>query len=344
MWLGVSASWRRLRRRPAFRVIRSMFWGLIVAALLVWLVEVGLRLRGSAVVYDPEQIAAWRLEPGLTKERPGARGGVKGEVRTNDDGLRSSLSRARPPGVRRLVLLGDSLVFGWGVDEGETLSDGLTSALGPGFEVLNAGIPGYSTTQAAWLYGEVVQHYAPDAVILFLSLHDYSLVPVSDAEALDGGDGPAAAIQVALAKYSRFYALLHQWISPGARANFLTEVEAAPDRIPRVPRVSDAERTAAVQALRRTIHEAGGQLSLGLLPGAAELNGVIPPMPRGATWLGQIQQQLPELGLVDVRACCRGPTLVLPDDPGHLSAEGNRVVGAAIAEVWRQTSGAADAP
>ena len=60
-----------------------------------------------------------------------------------------------------MALLGDSTVFGWGVDDGQTVADGLAAAL-PGVEVLNAGQPGYSTVQAARLL-EVVAAWRPEA-------------------------------------------------------------------------------------------------------------------------------------------------------------------------------------
>lgn len=231
--------------------------GLLVGGGLLLLLEGGLRAAGVA----------------------GAGEGQFFSVTTNGDGLRTRLARPRTPGVSRVALMGDSTVFGWGVDDGGTLADGTQAALdgvGVLVEVLNAGQPGYSTTQAAWLFGEVVQAYRPDRVVLFLSRHDYDYVPVSDREALSGGDGFASRVRVRLASSSRTYQLLRGllWSRTDAPALHPRDVTGEP----RVPRVGDAER-----------------------------------------------------------ACCVGEAAarVLPDDPGHLSAEGHQVVGAAVAAALR---------
>jgi hypothetical protein len=68
---------------------------------------------------------------------------------TNDDGLREAYDYAleKPPGVRRVILLGDSFVFGWGLPLEHTMGHQLASLLdGTRWEVLNMGVPGYNTT------------------------------------------------------------------------------------------------------------------------------------------------------------------------------------------------------
>lgn len=56
--------------------------------------------------------------------------------------------RRRVPGApaaapRTLWLIGDSQVFGWGLDDRETIAARLQASLGPGVKVVNAGVPGY---------------------------------------------------------------------------------------------------------------------------------------------------------------------------------------------------------
>jgi hypothetical protein len=66
------------------------------------------------------------------------------EVRINQWGLRG----AEPQLENNLILLaGDSFVFGIGVPEDQTIGAQLGGALGERFEVLNLGVPGYSTQQ-----------------------------------------------------------------------------------------------------------------------------------------------------------------------------------------------------
>lgn len=318
------------------RVFRPLL-GLLVGGGVFLLLEGGLRAAGVAPAYQMGATGQWRAAAGLVAAPlPGV-----GEVRvfsvsTNADGLRTRLARARTPGVSRVALMGDSTVFGWGVDDGGTLADGTQAALdgvGAPVEVLNAGQPGYSTTQAAWLFAEVVQAYRPDRVVLFLSRHDYYYVPVSDREALSGGDSFASRVRVRLASSSRTYQLLRGllWARTDEPAQHPRDVTGEP----RVPRVSDAERALALATIRTTLAGWGGSLSIGYLPFHGDIEGTRTDRV-GLDW-ATAYAEAEGITFVDVRGCCVGEAAarVLPDDPGHLSAEGNRVVGAAVGVALR---------
>ena len=90
------------------------------------------------------------------------------QVEINEQGLRGP-HIGTDNGQTRLIVLGDSFVFGQGVEEGETFSAYLEAALteqGHDVEALNAGVRGYGTVQeAAWLdrYG---MQLVPDVVIV----------------------------------------------------------------------------------------------------------------------------------------------------------------------------------
>jgi lysophospholipase L1-like esterase len=267
---------------------------------------------------------------------------------TNADGLRTRVERERSPGLRRVAVAGDSTVFGWGVDEGGTVADGLQAALGPDFEVINAGQPGYSSVQAAWLVEEVLLAYQPDLVILFIPMHDFNRVLVSDRELLRGAASPTAWARVALARHSRIYSVLRKAIFDVADQPFLLPERT--DGEPRVERVSDRERAEAFREARAALRAQGGELAIGFLPFQAELEGPGPDERRpGLDWARDFAAE-DGVGLVDLRACCRGSGRVLPDDSGHLSREGNLAVGAAAAPVVREllsgagASGPAGAP
>src|SRR5262245_50241752 len=58
-------------------------------------------------------------------------GRVVGEARINRDGCRGpEIPATKPPGVRRLVLAGDSVTFGWGVSESASFAGRLRQDLG----------------------------------------------------------------------------------------------------------------------------------------------------------------------------------------------------------------------
>jgi lysophospholipase L1-like esterase len=131
--------------------------------------------------------------------RPGERLRVLGrDVRVSSLGLRGPEAAARPPpGSRRVLVLGDSVAFGWGLDEAESYPAALAEALrgrGLAAEVLNAGVPGYSTADEAALHRELAPALAPDLVVLAVSLNDFtpapSLSPLGILVDLDAAPAP----------------------------------------------------------------------------------------------------------------------------------------------------------
>lgn len=98
-------------------------------------------------------------------------------VSVNDQGLRGRPVGPRQDGVSRILVLGDSFAFGYGVGEDETFSAYLEACLnrtGPGaFEVLNAGVPGYGTVDQLNFLRSRGEALDPDVVVLqFLSAND----------------------------------------------------------------------------------------------------------------------------------------------------------------------------
>lgn len=99
-------------------------------------------------------------------------------VRIGRGGLRGWEGGEKPAGSYRILVLGDSQTFGFGVRDEETLTARLGALLHASFpqreiEVLNAGVPGYGTAdELAWLQlkGEELE---PDLIIVqFLSVND----------------------------------------------------------------------------------------------------------------------------------------------------------------------------
>jgi lysophospholipase L1-like esterase len=128
-------------------------------------------------------------------------------VRTNSFGFRGpEVRREKPPGTYRVALLGDSFAFGWGVKEDEifarTLQDllqaellhrgtrtGQYSGINPELrkvEVLNFGVPGYSTFQEVALLKQTAMAFTPDVVIVYFVENDFGLPYFLDTR----GDGP----------------------------------------------------------------------------------------------------------------------------------------------------------
>jgi hypothetical protein len=98
-------------------------------------------------------------------------------VSVNDQGLRGRPFGARRDDVSRILVLGDSFAFGYGVEDDEHfpayLEACLNSAGAGAFEVLNAGVPGYGTVDQLNFLRSRGEALAPDFVILqFLSAND----------------------------------------------------------------------------------------------------------------------------------------------------------------------------
>src|SRR6266436_2048980 len=98
-------------------------------------------------------------------------------VTTNSQGLRDrEYSLEKPPGVYRIVMLGDSTTLGWGVPAQQTvakiLERRLNQAGGQRFEVLNAGVGNYGTVQEVAHYKTIDRAFHPDAVVLEYFIND----------------------------------------------------------------------------------------------------------------------------------------------------------------------------
>lgn len=86
----------------------------------------------------------------------------------NGNGLRSlrEIGYQKKPGVKRVLLLGDSFFWGHGVNDEEVISEVLQRKVGGKFEIINGSVTGYGTDQELlWLSGEGIK-YQPDVVIL----------------------------------------------------------------------------------------------------------------------------------------------------------------------------------
>ena len=94
-------------------------------------------------------------------------------LNTNARGIRGTTDYAfaKPDGVFRVVLLGDSYTFGEQVSDGETYGRYLERLL-PGAEVINMGVHGYGHDQMLILLEEEGVRYRPDVVILGFTATD----------------------------------------------------------------------------------------------------------------------------------------------------------------------------
>jgi lysophospholipase L1-like esterase len=114
--------------------------------------------------------------------RPGVRGTFVGaRVKIGAHGGRGAPAESRDDGAIRVVGLGDSITFGWGVPEHATFLGQLRRRFrsahpgGPPLEVVNMGVPGYNTYQEVEAFLSQAASLRPDIVILFLCDNDDEL-------------------------------------------------------------------------------------------------------------------------------------------------------------------------
>ena len=89
-------------------------------------------------------------------------------------------SYEKTPGTRRVLMLGDSLTFGWGVRFADTTSQLIEERLnrsGGPWEVINAGVGNYNTSQEVAYYLAEGQRYEPDVVVLNYFINDAEPTP-----------------------------------------------------------------------------------------------------------------------------------------------------------------------
>lgn len=128
---------------------------------------------GEFLACDKDAAVGWIFPPSAEGIfRRGARS-VRG--RTNEWGLRSPPLGERDSALVRILVIGDSFVFGWGVAEAEAFPrrlEALLRARHPSrrIEVVNAGIPGYSLWQQRALLERLTVSFRVDAVISTFSL------------------------------------------------------------------------------------------------------------------------------------------------------------------------------
>lgn len=103
-------------------------------------------------------------------------------VKTNSCGMRGvEISPAKDSNTYRIIMLGDSFTFGWGVEEEKIFARVLESNLnkksqnGTNFQVLNLGVPGYSTFQEVAKFLDSYEDLEPDALLVYFISNDFGL-------------------------------------------------------------------------------------------------------------------------------------------------------------------------
>jgi len=100
-------------------------------------------------------------------------------VDINSDGLRDKEYPVTKNDKHRIIFLGDSLTFGWGVEEEETFATLIEEDMNSQSptEIINFGTGNYNAEQEANLFIEKGLKYNPDKVVLLYFINDAEITP-----------------------------------------------------------------------------------------------------------------------------------------------------------------------
>lgn len=202
---------RRLAARPGATL--ALLVGLSLAVPLA-LLDSGLRpfVEPKTTLFVEDAELGWALRPGAVGEWGGVR------VAINAQGRRGPvLARAKPAGAVRVLHLGDSVAFGYGLERAEwaypfVTGERLAARRGDAVETLDFGVGGYSPWQQRIQLERDGLAYEPDLVVLGFVLND-----VIEKLALVRYGGSERGWQ--LARSARSAA--DRWLSASAVATFL---------------------------------------------------------------------------------------------------------------------------
>jgi lysophospholipase L1-like esterase len=275
-------------------------------------------------VEDP--VTFWALRPGFYSDAPAVvRKWGGAPLSINSHGMRGpQISRAKPAGEKRAIVLGGSHPMGMWVRPGEAYSAVLERRLnqrdGPLWSVLNASVAGYTSHQGLAQLEDLLG-FEPDVILCDLGVND-SLpqlawnVPRPDH--LLREPPPALDPLRSLLRTSAAY----RWA--------LLRISAAAENTDRGPRVSPDRHVQNLQRIGE-VARSGGAKTLYLNQFSARVEPWVP----GSTTPECVLDEASLDPVVDVCGLFTARTPDLPDlfaDPIHANADGHRLIAGAILE------------
>jgi lysophospholipase L1-like esterase len=342
----------------AVLVAVSAFTGFLLVELLIALLSPQPVTHAAApdiffIRYDGR--LGWANKEGASGRYKPAPGIPATTVRINGQGLRGGpVPVDKKPGIRRILMLGDSNTFGYGVEEEERFSDLLEGRLPRNHEVLNLGVFGYGTDQEALLFEQEGLGYQPDIVVLGFSAGDLSInmnsinagypkpffrkegdgltlhnTPVPRSSPYMRSRSRVSPVKSRLYRHSHLYRLILTRFALFNKYMFNS-----------VPEMSGEEgmdtTVAIIKRLDALCRKNGCRLAVLLI---SHETWVAAESRRGARvgYYPALSQILPRLGIpvidpsgVFAHRYGQGEKLFLPNDPVHLNARGNGLAAEAL--------------
>jgi lysophospholipase L1-like esterase len=284
---------------------------------------------------DPQLL--WALEPGLTYKKNIA-------VMINSYGLRGEeIEVPKPAGVRRIVTTGDSSVFGVGCTLPNVFSSVLERELGDGVEVINAGVPGYSSAQSLRQLEPLWEPLAPDLVVVGNQWSDNRFAGFEDHEMMERLASRRFRFSQRLVGILRHCALFETLYGLGNRRSrqeigwgmMAEDFSYGPRRVP----IDDY--VANLDAFVERAQQADAEVLFLMLPNRTDLRAperFWPWQPyRDAMRAAANRHGCPLVEVPPLFRVSGEPVRKLFLDQVHPSRLGHRLIGQAIADTVRQT-------
>ncbi len=304
------------------------------------LAEGTLRLMGygNVEIYEADPLVYWRLKPNqdcFTKidRKP---------VHINSHGTRGrEFSVPKPAGTFRILSLGDSKTFGWGLSEAENYSAVMEKNLrakfpGRNIEVINAGVNAWSYPQMNVFFRERALAWQPDMVVLA----DANLW-TQFSEKNDPAFVRSFLKRVRLKNFLRRFALYHYVVEVKLKEFYevhrtkFVPVDPKKDESFKAQQQSDPEAVFrdAIGGLCATAMSNNIRPVLLYMPMLDTLIGTNNPFAGVERAKGEVSRFL-NVPLLDMTAELRprAKDLYLDADPVHLNAAGNEIVGNRLSE------------
>jgi lysophospholipase L1-like esterase len=207
------------RRAPALRALAArraaplVLLGVLGLLAPLLLLDLGLRpfIEPKTTLFVPDPELGWRPRPGARAEW----GHVRVEI--NAKGLRGpEVGWTKPAGVFRVLYLGDSVTFGYGLERVEDtyphlVGVDLEGRLGTPVDTVNSGVGGWSPWQQLGYLQREGLRYQPDLILVGFVLND-----VTEKFSLTNFGGAEAGWQLDRTARSR----LDAWLSRSALVSF----------------------------------------------------------------------------------------------------------------------------
>lgn len=170
----------RVLKKILFGCASSLLGMLLVVVVLEGFVRFGVYREAEPAldIYENDMLLGWKLRNGLKRTFLSPEFNIN--IKADGNGFRNTIVTGEiSPEEYRIVGLGDSFLFGYGVESEETVLSVLCDALNADHEIepeiycTNLGMPGYNINQYFQIVDNEFLELNPDIAIVFIYMNDF---------------------------------------------------------------------------------------------------------------------------------------------------------------------------